>query len=290
MGWRGCSRGWRAGFFGWSRVGGRGRMCVGCWRRWRAKNGWTLAEVAGDGTPDGMQRLLNSARGDVGGVRDDLRGYVVEHLGEVGGVLIVDETGFVKKGVQSAGVQRQYSGTAGRVENCQLGVFLAYATGKGRALIDRELHLPKSWAGDRERRRGAAVPEEVEFATKPVLPRRYSAVRSRPGFLRAGWPRMRPTGRTTSSGAGANATGSATSWPCPVVRPSPPPGLGRAAPTMPSPERPSRHGNAAAAPTGRKGRDWSTGPWPRCPPGSTPHQDGGGGCWPCGCRILGRRR
>lgn len=133
------------------------------------KNGWTLAEVAGDGTPDGMQRLLNSARGDVGGVRDDLRGYVVEHLGEVGGVLIVDETGLVKKGVQSAGVQRQYSGTAGRVENCQLGVFLAYATGKGRALIDRELYLPKSWAGDRERRRGAAVPEEVEFATKPVL-------------------------------------------------------------------------------------------------------------------------
>jgi SRSO17 transposase len=89
------------------------------------KNGWTLAEVAGDATPDGMQRLLNAANWDADGVRDDLRGYVVEHLGEPGGVLIVDETGFLKKGVKSAGVQRQYSGTAGWIENCQLGVFRA---------------------------------------------------------------------------------------------------------------------------------------------------------------------
>jgi SRSO17 transposase len=133
------------------------------------KNGWTLAEVAGDATPDGMQRLLNAANWDADGVRDDLRGYVVEHLGEPGGVLIVDETGFLKKGVKSAGVQRQYSGTAGRIENCQLGVFLAYATGKGRTLIDRELYLPKSWVGDQDRRREAAVPDEVGFATKAVL-------------------------------------------------------------------------------------------------------------------------
>jgi SRSO17 transposase len=96
------------------------------------KNGWTLAEVAGDATPDGMQRLLNSANWDADGVRDDVRNYVVEHLGEPGGVLIVDETGLLKKGLKSAGVQRQYSGTAGRIENCQLGVFLAYATSKGR--------------------------------------------------------------------------------------------------------------------------------------------------------------
>jgi SRSO17 transposase len=82
------------------------------------KNGWTLAEVAGDRTPDGMQRLLNAANWDADGVRDDLRRYVVEHLGEPGGVLIVDETGFLKKGTKSAGVQRQYSGTAGRIENC----------------------------------------------------------------------------------------------------------------------------------------------------------------------------
>jgi hypothetical protein len=133
------------------------------------KNGWTLAEVAGDATPDGMQRLLNSAQWDTDGVRDDLRGYVVEHLGEPGGVLIVDETGFLKKGLKSAGVQRQYSGTAGRVENCQLGVFCAYATSKGRTLIDRELYLPKSWTSDRDRCRATAVPDEVEFATKAVL-------------------------------------------------------------------------------------------------------------------------
>lgn len=133
------------------------------------KNGWTLAEVAGDTTPDGMQRLLNSATWDTDGVRDDLRDYVVEHLGESGGVLIVDETGFLKKGTKSAGVQRQYSGTAGRVENCQLGVFCAYATSKGRTPIDRELYLPKSWTGDRERCRAAAVPDEVEFATKAML-------------------------------------------------------------------------------------------------------------------------
>ncbi|MCW2716391.1 transposase, partial [Pseudonocardia sp.] len=115
------------------------------------KNGWTLAEVAGDATPDGMQRLLNSAHWDTDGVRDDVRGYVVEHLGDPAGVLIVDETGFLKKGLKSAGVQRQYSGTAERVEYCQLGVFLAYATGKGRTLIDRELYLPKSWTADRDR-------------------------------------------------------------------------------------------------------------------------------------------
>jgi len=133
------------------------------------KNGWQLAEAAGDATPDKMQRLLNAARWDPDAVRDDLRAYVVEHLADPGGVLIVDETGFVKQGNKSAGVQRQYSGTAGRVENCQLGVFCAYATSKGRALIDRELYLPKSWTDDRERMRDAGVPDGYEFATKQVL-------------------------------------------------------------------------------------------------------------------------
>jgi SRSO17 transposase len=150
------------------------------------KNGWTLAEVAGDATPDGMQRLLNSASWDADGVRDDLRGYVVGHLGEPGGVLIVDETGFLKKGVKSAGVQRQYSGTAGRIENCQLGVFLAYATSKGRTLIDRELYLPKSWTGDRDRCRDAAIPDEVEFATKSVLAQQMLA-RALDAGVPAGW-------------------------------------------------------------------------------------------------------
>ena len=133
------------------------------------KNGWTLAEAAGDATPDGMQRLLNAATWDADGVRDDVRAYAVEHLGERDGVLVVDETGFLKKGTRSAGVQRQYSGTAGRIENCQLGVFLAYTTSKGRTLIDRELYLPKSWTEDRQRCQDAAIPDEVEFATKPVL-------------------------------------------------------------------------------------------------------------------------
>ena len=136
-----------------------------------AKNGWTLAEAAGDATPDGMQRLLNRATWDDGGVRDDVRAYVVRHLGAADGVLVVDETGFLKKGTKSAGVQRQYSGTAGRVENCQLGVFCAYATSKGRALIDRELYLPKSWIADRDRCRQAAVPDDAEFATKTDLAR-----------------------------------------------------------------------------------------------------------------------
>jgi SRSO17 transposase len=131
------------------------------------KNGWTLAEFAGDSAPDAMQRLLRRARWDADGLRDDLRTYVVEHLGDSFGVLIVDETGFLKKGVRSAGVQRQYSGTAGRTENCQVGTFLAYASRHGRALIDRELYMPASWIADRDRCRVAGVPQEVEFATKP---------------------------------------------------------------------------------------------------------------------------
>lgn len=131
------------------------------------KNGWTLAERAGAVSPDGMQRLLRRADWDVDGVRDDLRDYVVDHLGGKDGVLIVDDTGFLKKGTRSAGVQRQYSGTAGRTENCQIGVFLAYASPRGHALIDRELYLPESWTSDRGRCRAADVPDEVEFATKP---------------------------------------------------------------------------------------------------------------------------
>lgn len=136
------------------------------------KNGWTLAERAGEASPDGMQRLLRWADWDVDGVRDDLRGYVIEQLGEPEGVLIADETGFLKKGTRSAGVQRQYSGTAGRTENCQIGVFLAYASSGGHALIDRELYLPRSWADDRDRCAAAGIPDEVEFATKARLAQR----------------------------------------------------------------------------------------------------------------------
>jgi SRSO17 transposase len=133
------------------------------------KNGWTLAEAAGDRTPDRMQRLLNSAAWDADKVRDDLRGYVVDHLGHPAGVLIIDDTGFLKKGAKSAGVQRQYSGTAGRTENCQIGVFCAYASPDGRVLLDRELYLPQKWCADAERRAEAGVHPAVRFATKPAL-------------------------------------------------------------------------------------------------------------------------
>jgi SRSO17 transposase len=133
------------------------------------KNGWTLAEQAGDRTPDAMQRLLNHADWDADAVRDDLRDYVIEHLGDDRAVLVVDETGFLKKGTKSAGVARQYSGTAGRIENCQVGVFLAYATPAGRTFIDRELYLPKAWIDDRDRCAEAGIAAQVAFMTKPEL-------------------------------------------------------------------------------------------------------------------------
>jgi SRSO17 transposase len=136
------------------------------------KNGWQLAEQAGDPTPDGMQRLLATYEWDAELVRDDLCTYVVEHMADPQAVLVFDETGFLKKGLKSVGVQRQYSGTAGRVENCQIGVFLAYASPQGRTFIDRELYLPKTWADDVARRREAGVPAEVTFATKPQLAQR----------------------------------------------------------------------------------------------------------------------
>ncbi len=135
------------------------------------KNGWQLAEQAGDATPYGVQRLLSGYVWDADLVRDDLKQYVVKHLGDADAVLVVDETGFLKKGEKSAGVQRQYSGTAGRIENSQVGVFLAYAAAKGRTLLDRELYLPQAWADDWERRGEAGVPESVGFQTKGQLAR-----------------------------------------------------------------------------------------------------------------------
>src|SRR5215469_2173934 len=139
------------------------------------KNGWQLAEQAGEARPYGMQRLLAGAKWDAEAVRDDLRGYVVEHLSDARAVLVLDETGFLKQGPKSVGVKRQYSGTAGRIENCQIGVFVTYASPQGHVLLDRELYLPQEWADDAERRREAGVPEEVRFATKPQLARRMLA-------------------------------------------------------------------------------------------------------------------
>ena len=135
------------------------------------KNGWQLAEQAGEARPDGMQRLLNSAVWDEGLVRDDLRGYVLERLGDPQAVLVIDETSFPKRGKKSTGVKKQYCGTTGRVENCQVGVFLSYVSEKGHTLIDRELYLPKDWIDDAARRREAGIPEEVHFQTKCELAR-----------------------------------------------------------------------------------------------------------------------
>jgi SRSO17 transposase len=135
------------------------------------KNGWQLAEVNGDATPYGVQHLLGRARWDAEAVREDLRAYLVEHLGEPQAVLVLDETGFLKKGQCSAGVARQYSGTAGRIENCQIGVFLAYASSQGHALLDCALYVPQAWTNDRERCERAGLPEKHPFATKPELAR-----------------------------------------------------------------------------------------------------------------------
>jgi len=135
------------------------------------KNSWQIAEHAGHGSPYGLQRLLSWCQWEPDEIRDDLQEYVAERLGQPDGVLIVDDTGFLKKGTVSAGVQRQYSGTAGRTENCQIGVFAAYASDKGRALVDRELYLPRSWTEDPDRCRAARIPEGKSFATKPELAR-----------------------------------------------------------------------------------------------------------------------
>jgi SRSO17 transposase len=152
----------------------------------RRRNAWQLAEHLGELTPDGVQRLFNAAQWEADQVRDDLRAYVVEHLGDPDAVLVIDETGFLKKGDKSVGVQRQYSGTAGRIENCQLGVFLAYATPQGRTFLDRELYLPQEWAADAARRAEAGVPEGVEFATKPQLAQRMLH-RAREAGVPAAW-------------------------------------------------------------------------------------------------------
>jgi SRSO17 transposase len=133
------------------------------------KNGWQLAEHAGEARPDGMQRLLSSSVWDTAGVRDEVRSYVLEQLGQESAILVIDESCFPKRGTKSAGVGLQYCGTTGQVENCQVGVFLSYVTAHGHTLIDRELYLPLDWCEDRDRCRAAHIPESVRFQTKPEL-------------------------------------------------------------------------------------------------------------------------
>lgn len=136
------------------------------------KNGWQLAELLGHTAPHRVQHLLDRAIWDDAVVRSDLRAYVVENLAEETAVLVIDASGFLKKGDKSVGVKRQYCGTAGRVENCQVGVFLGYASHKGHTLLDAALYLPEEWAKDKKRRKQAKVPATVEFATKPQLAQR----------------------------------------------------------------------------------------------------------------------
>ena len=147
------------------------RYLRGLISRIERKNGWQLAEELGEQTPTNLQHFIARSSWDADQVRDDLQQYVAEHLGSKDGILIIDETGFLKKGTKSVGVKRQYSGTAGRIENSQVGVFLAYRSDAGHALIDRSLYLPKEWAEDRIRRTAAKVPESVTFSTKPALAR-----------------------------------------------------------------------------------------------------------------------
>jgi SRSO17 transposase len=150
------------------------------------KNCWTIAEHAGDASPDGLQHLLAGAVWDHDAVRDDIRDWLVEHLADPAGVLVVDETGDLKKGASTVGVQRQYTGTAGKVDNAQVAVYLAYATTIGHGVIDRELYLPQGWIDDPARCHAAGVPDLVGFATKPELAR-VMLERALDAGVPAGW-------------------------------------------------------------------------------------------------------
>nr|AIU93893.1 hypothetical protein LRS1606.459 [Rhodococcus sp. NS1] len=217
---------WSAGFTAFcsrfahrfSRVESRRRMVAyvrGLLAEVERKNGWTLAEAAGDTGPEGMQRLLNFYAWDCDGLRDDVRDVVVEAIGDkASGVLIVDKTGFLKKGNRSAGVARQYSGTAGRIENSQVGVFLAYASGRGRALIDRELYLPRAWTEGRQRCRDAGIDDDIGFATKPELAQSMIE-RALDAGIPFGWVTADEAyGQVAGCGCGSNRAGWRTYWRC----------------------------------------------------------------------------
>jgi hypothetical protein len=183
------------------------------------KTGWQMAEQAGHSRPWRMQMLLGRTKWDADALGDKVRDYVVEALGDRSGVLVVDETGFVKKGKHSVGVNRQYSGTAGRIENSQIGVFVAYASRYGQALIDRQLYLPEAWASDPARRKAASVPEKVEFATKPAIARAMlakalDAASPVPGY----WP-MPSMGAITACGGCWRNGGSPMCWQFGPIRP-----------------------------------------------------------------------
>src|SRR3712207_4797293 len=225
------------------------------------KNGWQLAEAAGDAAPDGVQDFLSRVSWDADAVRDDLRAYVVEHLGDPEAVLVLDETGFVKKGDKSAGVQRQYTGTAGRIENSQVGVFLGYARRHGHALLDPALSLPKEGAGDAGRRRGARGPPgggvKPQTPPGPPLPRRGPSPARRGARARGGGLHDQAEAGPPHAGAGAGrgralllGRGRQRLWRRPRH-----PALGRAAPAR---LRAGRHLRAAAGLAARHDLDQAT--------------------------------
>jgi len=208
------------------------------------KNGWQLAEAVGDATPYGLQQFLYRATWDPDAVRDDLRGYVVEQLGDPQGVLVVDETGFLKKGDRSAGVQPQYSGAAGRTANAQIGVFLTYAGPRGHTFLDRALYLPASWTADRDRCRAAGIPDDVACATKPALAQALLE-RALDAGVPAAW--VTPTASTATCNicaSGWRRGRSATCWRSPARTRSGAPtgGSGGSGPTAPT--RPPTAGSA----------------------------------------------
>ena len=243
-----------------------GRYLEGLLAPVERKNGWQLAEAIGDARPWRTQRVLSHVLWDEDAARDLCREHAVERLGAEDAVLVVDETGFVKKGRHSAGVARQYCGTLGKVENCQVGVFLAYGSRRGHALIDRRLYLPEAWAGDAERRRAAKVPEDVPFLTKPAIAREMLAraldagvpcgvgagrrgVRRRPaaaphaGGARQALPADHPQQRR--AGGGARRRGRAARGGGPGARP--------AAPGLAAAERRRGHQGRAPLRLGRAG-------------------------------------
>ena len=223
------------------------------------KNCWTITEHSGDTGPDGMQHLLGRAVWDTDGVRDDVRDYVVEHLGDPHGVLVVDETGDVKKGAATVGTQRQYTPAAGRVENAQVTVYVTYAGQARHTMIDRELYLPKSWTNDPARCAAAGVPEDVEFATKPQLAATMLGRFWTPECRRGGWPPMRSMAPIPGWAPIWRPARWATCWPSAATAACPP-RPARCGPT-PSPpacpralgcgSRPARVPRGSATTTGR---------------------------------------
>jgi len=227
------------------------------------KNCWSIAEWAGEASPDGMQYLLGRARWNAGRVRDDVREYVQEHLHDEGAVLVVDETGDVKKGIHTVGVQRQYAGTAGRIENAQVAVYLVYADRHGHAAVDRELYIPRSWTCDPDRCRAAGLGEDTAFATKPEL-----AARMIGRFLdaehRVSWVGGTRSTATRSCAPRWKSATPATCWPSPALTKSPPvPGSSA---RTPWPRRyrsgPGRSCRQGPVP---RGTAYTTGPSSTCP-------------------------